>query len=61
MPTNSVTSSSGPTDEKVEELLRYAHPDKGDRTIVIWRGYWRMFLTEMQIGDRVLLPLLGGR
>jgi predicted Mrr-cat superfamily restriction endonuclease len=53
--------SSGPTDHELEQLLQFAHPDKGPKTIAIWKGYWRIFLTEMQIGDRVLLPLLGGR
>lgn len=53
--------SHGPDLEDLRDELRERFPDRTERAIAIFVGYWRQFLYDMKAGDIVALSLSGGR
>ena len=53
--------SHRPTLEELRVDLGQRFPDRNERAIGIFVGYWRVFLYDMAIGDVLALSLTGGR
>ncbi|MCU1456213.1 MAG: restriction endonuclease [Actinomycetia bacterium] len=53
--------SMHPTDDDLREWLHAAHPERSDRAIATFVRYWRVFLTEMEVDDLVVVPLRKSR
>lgn len=53
--------SYGPTLEDLRHELRERFPDRPERGIANFVGYWRQFLYDMRPGDLVALSLSGSR
>ncbi len=53
--------SHGPELEDLRDELRDQFPERTDRGIANFVGYWRQFLYDMQPGDVVALSLSGSR
>lgn len=53
--------SMGPNDAELRVWLRQAYPQKSKIAIGIFVRYWKTFLSEMHIGDHVVVPLRDSR
>jgi restriction system protein len=50
--------SDRPSDSELAARLRRGLPHRSARAVTVFIGYWRRFLTEMQLGDALALALV---
>jgi restriction system protein len=53
--------SHAPSTDELRSELRDRFPERNERAIGIFVGYWRSFLYDMQVDDLVAMPLTGRR